>query len=249
MSDYATPSALDAPLDSEEIITLDKVLVKHSTLRAQEAATLNEGKQIGVCNVSDLDGYLTAMVSAPQCILPSIWVPAIWGDFDPSFATTDEFSNFLALVTRHSNTIARVLMEAPARYQPLTRTLAPAAPNTEERVWLTPWCEGYLYAQSVAPESWEAALELLEDTLAPIYEVAWLPDPTDEHFVDQAPYLGPIAAAARQVHALNVGEGADGKARAPYAPPATYRRDPPRVGRNDPCPCGSGKKFKRCCLH
>jgi len=24
-------------------------------------------------------------------------------------------------------------------------------------------------------------------------------------------------------------------------------RKPPRVGRNDPCPCGSGKKFKRCC--
>ena len=25
-------------------------------------------------------------------------------------------------------------------------------------------------------------------------------------------------------------------------------RDPPRVGRNEPCPCGSGKKFKKCCL-
>jgi uncharacterized protein len=23
----------------------------------------------------------------------------------------------------------------------------------------------------------------------------------------------------------------------------------PKVGRNDPCPCGSGKKFKKCCLH
>ena len=22
-----------------------------------------------------------------------------------------------------------------------------------------------------------------------------------------------------------------------------------KVGRNDPCPCGSGKKFKQCCLH
>ena len=26
------------------------------------------------------------------------------------------------------------------------------------------------------------------------------------------------------------------------------RRVPPRVGRNEPCPCGSGKKFKKCCL-
>ena len=28
---------------------------------------------------------------------------------------------------------------------------------------------------------------------------------------------------------------------------ATYRRSAPKVGRNDPCPCGSGKKFKHCC--
>jgi len=25
-------------------------------------------------------------------------------------------------------------------------------------------------------------------------------------------------------------------------------RRPPRGGRNEPCPCGSGKKFKKCCL-
>ncbi|MBN8280276.1 MAG: SEC-C domain-containing protein [Gammaproteobacteria bacterium] len=26
----------------------------------------------------------------------------------------------------------------------------------------------------------------------------------------------------------------------------TYRRDAPKLGRNDPCPCGSGKKYKKC---
>lgn len=30
--------------------------------------------------------------------------------------------------------------------------------------------------------------------------------------------------------------------------PPTIIRDKPRVGRNDPCPCGSGLKFKKCCL-
>jgi hypothetical protein len=28
----------------------------------------------------------------------------------------------------------------------------------------------------------------------------------------------------------------------------TFERDAPKVGRNDPCPCGSGKKYKKCCL-
>ncbi len=32
----------------------------------------------------------------------------------------------------------------------------------------------------------------------------------------------------------------------PYTPPVPYRA-PPKVGRNEPCPCGSGKKFKKCC--
>ena len=27
----------------------------------------------------------------------------------------------------------------------------------------------------------------------------------------------------------------------------TYKREAPKVGRNDPCPCGSGKKYKKCC--
>jgi uncharacterized protein len=27
----------------------------------------------------------------------------------------------------------------------------------------------------------------------------------------------------------------------------THRRLAPKVGRNDPCPCGSGKKYKQCC--
>jgi preprotein translocase subunit SecA len=28
---------------------------------------------------------------------------------------------------------------------------------------------------------------------------------------------------------------------------APVRREMPKVGRNEPCPCGSGKKFKNCC--
>ena len=27
----------------------------------------------------------------------------------------------------------------------------------------------------------------------------------------------------------------------------SFRREGPKVGRNDPCPCGSGKKYKHCC--
>jgi hypothetical protein len=32
-----------------------------------------------------------------------------------------------------------------------------------------------------------------------------------------------------------------------FAPVQTVRREAPKVGRNDPCPCGRGKKYKCCC--
>jgi preprotein translocase subunit SecA len=41
-------------------------------------------------------------------------------------------------------------------------------------------------------------------------------------------------------------QGAQAQGGAP-AKPASVRREAPKVGRNDPCPCGSGKKYKKCC--
>lgn len=45
-----------------------------------------------------------------------------------------------------------------------------------------------------------------------------------------------------EAHTHRAGEGHDHHAR-----PETVVRESPKVGRNDPCPCGSGKKFKKCC--
>jgi preprotein translocase subunit SecA len=33
-----------------------------------------------------------------------------------------------------------------------------------------------------------------------------------------------------------------------HAPVEQYVRATPKIGRNDPCPCGSGKKHKKCCM-
>jgi preprotein translocase subunit SecA len=53
--------------------------------------------------------------------------------------------------------------------------------------------------------------------------------------------------AQRQRQAMEGRAGADGKVdRAAAAPPRPAVRSGPRVGRNDPCPCGSGKKYKKC---
>ena len=41
--------------------------------------------------------------------------------------------------------------------------------------------------------------------------------------------------------------GGDSPSAAPAGKTTTVRKDGPKVGRNDPCPCGSGKKYKKCC--
>ena len=46
---------------------------------------------------------------------------------------------------------------------------------------------------------------------------------------------------------VDSGEAASYRGQLPEESAPTYHRDSPKVGRNDPCPCGSGKKHKKCC--
>jgi hypothetical protein len=60
-------------------------------------------------------------------------------------------------------------------------------------------------------------------------------------------FYQPWAIAERQARWAR--EAADEDGGDAYEEPALpFVREAPKVGRNDPCPCGSGKKYKRCCL-
>ena len=58
--------------------------------------------------------------------------------------------------------------------------------------------------------------------------------------------LPPMRPAVRNRRPTPGRRGAETYAPTQHAPP--IRRGQAKVGRNDPCPCGSGKKFKKCCL-
>ncbi len=66
------------------------------------------------------------------------------------------------------------------------------------------------------------------------------------------PKAEPVGAFASAPRASSVPAGFPARPAAPArvggddAPVQTVRRDEPKVGRNDPCPCGSGKKYKKC---
>jgi preprotein translocase subunit SecA len=66
---------------------------------------------------------------------------------------------------------------------------------------------------------------------------------------EHAPTAG-ASARARQPQAVGAmaavgGNGGDGEGEVMLDLPV--RRAVPKVGRNEPCPCGSGKKYKNCC--
>ncbi|MDZ4661523.1 MAG: SEC-C metal-binding domain-containing protein [Pseudomonadota bacterium] len=54
----------------------------------------------------------------------------------------------------------------------------------------------------------------------------------------------PLAQPQQQMSLNHGSQGSRGAG--PQGPREPITRDQPKVGRNDPCPCGSGKKFKKC---
>ena len=223
------------PLTSEQLDWLEEVLLN----RIDEDA-VTEGLDEGVIDVPELDGFFTAIVSGPVVLGPSRWLPALWGDFDPVWKNVNEYQKFMALLIQHSNNIAGMLMVDPAAFEPLFEER-----RVEDR-WVTivdEWCEGYLRAVRLAEEEWRAGGQEIADLLAPIrafteetnwYAHALGDDAEVERLRDS------IAPNVRAIHEKWLA------GRSAPQPPA--RHDRPRVGRNDPCPCGSGKKYKRCCL-
>ena len=57
----------------------------------------------------------------------------------------------------------------------------------------------------------------------------------------------PSNASSESAGGQRTSTNASGQSSEPQKP-ATVRNRNPRVGRNDPCPCGSGKKYKACCM-
>ena len=55
------------------------------------------------------------------------------------------------------------------------------------------------------------------------------------------------ASAERPARRMSKADKRPPEPQGPITVPAPIRRDGPKVGRNDPCPCGSGKKYKKCC--
>ncbi len=194
----------------------------------------------------ELDGYLTGIVVSPDLLLPSRWLDGIWGENEPTFDGLDQMQTVIAAVMDHYNAIIAALdagfkqIEAnnTADYRPLFLA-ASGKPNHDV---VRTWVRGFGKAMALAPERWSSLAE--DERLQPLLTP----------FVGFLDITGPDFEPADNIDEL-LDEAATAIPRATIilrriaqfssAPPASGRRI--KIGRNDPCLCGSGLKYKRCC--
>jgi uncharacterized protein len=198
-------------------------------------------------NLEQLDGFLAALICGPELVPPSKYLPTIWGD-RTVFEDTSSAQEFLSLIMRHWNTIADTLNSGDV-YLPLL---------LEDENGNTPandWANGFLRGMEFGKEDWALLLEDEDHggSLVAIFALA------NENNLDpeMRPYKDPISADLRET--LIAGAAAGTRqiyryfkaqrflADDPLGSMPDFLRTMPKIGRNDPCPCGSGKKFKQCC--
>jgi uncharacterized protein len=194
--------------------------------------------------VSSLDGFLTALVVGPETIPPSQWLPLVWGETEDDemvWESQDHAQRILGLVMRLMNDISAGLQKSPPQISPLfyTREL-----EDREISIIDEWCYGFMRGVRMSMHQWEPFLQSEEATkFLPVLlhgtEEGWK-RLESEAYLSEIPHEQWVDGIEPAVLAAH---GYWKKRR------ATPTRRAARVSRNDPCPCGSGKKFKKCCLN
>jgi uncharacterized protein len=140
------------------------------------------------------------------------------------------------------------LFDKPDRYAPLF-----AVDRRNGEVLWEIWISGFEKAVNLRPAVWQRLLNADDDTVRALSGLFMLFDVAnrDERFSKTE--CDTIASTAHVrirdwVLALNSWrlENYDPKQVRSVRPP-TIHGSPGKIGRNDPCPCGSGKKYKKCC--
>ena len=223
---------LDQPLSEKEFDELDKFLLSERS--SDDAMTMDT-----------LHGYLTAVLIGPETIMPSEWLPKVWGEdasTEPKWKNKQEAERITGLLMRFMNEIAITFEVAPKEFEPL---FCEHEHEGETLIDAEAWCWGFWEGMELRSGSWDPIWESdLAALMRPLYllgadeieekELAEVDTPAKGHKLAleieaNLPAIYKFWLALRK------------------APVQTLKRDEPKVGRNDDCPCGSGEKYKKCC--
>jgi len=196
-------------------------------------------------DIAMLDGFLTALLIGPNTIMPSQWLPEVWGETedDPmTFKDQEQAERVMQWIMRYMNERVHDLQEGVDDYVPVIYTHeheGKTVPIIDE------WCVGFVRAMELDREGWQPIMQS-EEAAEWIYPMLLYGTEEGWKSLEDDPEL----AARHDEFSDSLGECVVGIRDfwLPYRKAAsTYVRESAKIGRNDPCPCGSGKKFKKCC--
>lgn len=198
--------------------------------------------------LSELDGYLVGVLACPDMITPPEWMRHVWGETgEPDFPDHKAAEETIKAVMGHYNSIAETMTRSLS-----VEPIYEVDPNSDESLW-EPWVDGFSRAMGLRPEAWEKLFDRADEetqatmifmmTLQEIYvgESKFNDDEIDK--VDrEAPDLIPNCVAT-------ILQQSRSELFQPTPANLTNRsfRAASRPGRNDPCSCESGRKYKNCC--
>jgi len=234
---------------AHRIAEMDRIMAANDHYLKLAAYLRDHATDNGVTNIPELHGFLTGVLLCSDTILPSTWVPALWGGerYSPEWDSYEDAMDFQQHLMTMYNEIATEVVEIDS-FEPLFAKYF----ERGDRDYSSPWCYGFLKGFALdqqrndLPEDAQLALAILsipfDSKFAADFDADG--DIIDEHceqvFVALTTLHYYTRGAGRQVP-VPIGGLSAGK-----LVPFTRTE---KVGRNDSCPCGSGKKFKKCCLH
>ena len=229
------PHDMTVPLNDEEMDELKGILLE---LDAEEGMTLDM-----------LDGFLHAIAIGPETVMPSRWLPKVWGLDDgammPPADDMDQANHLLGLVMRHYNSIVWGFEQRPPRLSPLWNTVHFDTGEFEDAEM---WAYGFAEAIKLTKAAWQPLFDHPDGQqwIRPIHVLGAedLSPELDELTrtpAQRETLTAQIEGSLLQIHAFWL------PLRRAVAERQQAQRLSPKVGRNEPCPCGSGKKFKKCC--
>ncbi len=212
-------------------------------------------------NIEALDGFLTALVISPDLVKPSEFTPVIirgaTEDGDLVFENNDEAETFFGIIMNHWNRINRAYRSGDV-YMPLLLE------DMNGEVRGNNWARGFLRGTHFRRAHW-LEVSQSEEHGGPfiyIWSLVYEDHPDTEVRSNKTPFTkeqrdklitGIIAGAKQLYDFFQKQRSAPRKAAARGAPwadpdtPEVLGSSRAKVGRNDTCPCGSGKKYKKCC--
>jgi len=211
------------------------------------AEFLRSSKGGRAMNIEEVDGFFAALVAGPEVVPPSEYLPEVFGGEMSDaceFAGIDEANDVLGLMMRHWNGIAAALHRGDVHLPILLEDDSGVCRGND-------WSRGFMRGVGMRREAW-AELFADEEQCGCMIPVLML-----YHEHDEDPELRPDPIGPEKREEVIVGMAAgivrayryfrpDGQ-RVATAYRAETKRRPRKIGRNEPCPCGSGKKYKRCC--